>query len=383
MALNKVLADSVMAGLKPSVSQAAALLKNAVEGSVPVLVRYNNDADGITSGIAVYKAIEKLMDEKGVKGGLKRRLLREKQNNSAVFFKQHAEQDLRLLQSASEKPPLIICLDFCANEESIPALELLRDAGAIVVIVDHHPFPKEVPGLCNAFVSPWSVKGGSSDYSTGLLAGELAKRLGFKQVKRLQLVSLIGDKSKLINAKRQPEGLRRAAEALDYACSRKTLAKGLEYYDSILEDDSLASRLYSEMSGLLNAAVEAAENKTRVRRLSNGFRLVVCRVDGIAKRGDYPPRGKLVTAVHERKAALFPREPVVTLGYGSGGITFRANKLARDAGFNASLLIKELRKEFSNAIPSGGGHDMAASMRVERGFAKLVFEESVKRVESV
>ena len=103
---------------------------------------------------------------------------------------------------------------------------------------------------------------------------------------------------------------------------------------------------------------------------------------GIVRSGEFPGKGKICGEVHDD----FDRKlnaPIVTVGYGDRMMHFRANSKAREAGFNANKLIGELKSEMSNAIESGGGHDVAAGLRVNEGFERMVLEEIIKKMQEI
>ena len=363
--------DDVLSRLEPLIGKAAKAIRDAVSSSRPIVLRYNNDADGICGGLSIYRAIMKL------KPGYP--LLREFQNNSAIYDFGDASGDLLLLRGISESRPLAILVDFGANVESIEALKTVHAEGVEVIVIDHHPPCADALKLIDLFVSPWAVLGGTSHYCAGLIAGEVAKRMADVEVDGLQRIALAGDRSML-----QPfsEELRRKALALDYLADttkpRNTLAK----CELAVTDAGKLVETYRQAARKLADALGEAKEKTKRMELENGFLIVITDVVKNVERGTFPPKGKVVGALHDELAANEAR-PLVTIGKGRDSLTFRANAAAKKAGFNASKIIDGLKEELPNAILSGGGHDAAASLRADKGFGRIVLDEALKKIAQI
>jgi len=367
---------AVLGRMDAAAGGVAGVIARALQERRPVLVRYNNDADGICGGLAVYRAALGVARALGIEP---REVLREYQNNGAIYTEEYAGGDVLLLRGVSDEKPLVVLVDFGANPESIPGLKLARGEGCSIAIIDHHPYSEQAVQLAEAFVSPWAVAGGTSDYTAGFVAGEVAKKLlpGI-DVRELQGIALAGDRSKLFKASRE---LLDKALALDYladtAYPRNTLAK----CEALLADSKKLAESYGEANGKLSDAVRQAKATLKVRPLANGIVYATLDTSKLERTGPFPPNGKVVSFVHDDVAANESR-PVVTIGRGrSDALSFRANTAARTAGFNASRFIEEMKKALPNAIESGGGHDVAASMRVRRGLVKFVLGEVEKKLE--
>jgi RecJ-like exonuclease len=287
--------------------------------------------------------------------------------------------DLELVrQMQSPATPLAILTDFSVNSESLDSLNALREAGFEILVVDHHPVIPEVSQVATLFVSPWMHKG-NSDYSAGLVAGEVARRIKpFDNLDELQKVALTGDKSKLI----QPDDeLKKKALVLDFLASSSDFAESLELYYSVLNDPKNVDSTYKKAVKKIELMKKDAERYTRLKEFDNGFRLVLLRLDRL-KSGEFPGKGKITGEVHDEYDRRL-NAPLVTVGYGDRMVHFRANSKAREAGFNANNLIGALKGEMSNAIESGGGHDVAAGLRVNEGFERMVLEDIIKKVQEI
>lgn len=368
--------DPVLNSLQPMFEKAAALIRSAMKDSRPILMRFNNDADGICSGLSIYRAVLALSKEGGYDA---RKLLRDYQNNSAIYEFGDASGDVLLLRGISDLQPLIVLLDFGANSESVEGLKVAKGAGAQLLAIDHHPPNQEAVKMFEVFVSPWTIKGGTSDYCAGLISGEVATRLAPLEFTRLQRIALAGDRSRLIVPS---DDERNAALALDYLADTVKPRNTLAVCDSVVSNANKLQSTYKLAISKLEQARASAKAVAKIRQLPNGFTLALADISKFLQKGEFPPRGKVTGALHDSLSTSIPG-PLVTIGYGKDAINIRANAAARQAGLNSGAIINNLKSELPNAISSGGGHDVAASIRPNEGFTKIVLNEFVAKVSSL
>ncbi|MEM3555380.1 MAG: DHH family phosphoesterase [Candidatus Micrarchaeia archaeon] len=350
--------------------KAAELIGATLNSKEPILMRYHGDCDGICAALSIYLSMKEMLG--GDFEEQRKRMLIFK-NQTAVYELRSVVDDLELMRNMGGKP-LAVLLDFSMNEESADSLKALRKAGFSVLVVDHHPVD-EVGDV--VLISPW-LYGGNSDYSAGLLAGKIAEKLKqFDGLEELERVSLAGDKSKLIKPSEEEE---RKALVLDYMASDSYFAESLEMYYSNLRNPKAVDSIYQKAMRRIERVKNDALRYAKVKELGNGFKLVVVRLDKV-KSGEFPPKGKICNEV----LSEFGKEevPVVVIGHDERAFHFRANGKAKEAGFNANYIIKELKGEMSEMIESGGGHDVAAGLRANEGFERMVLEEIVKKIERI
>lgn len=357
--------DAVMNTLSPSILHAASLIRNAVEEGKQILLRFHYDADGISGALALKKAINALNPAYKFFAF---------QNNGAVYDKKDAMHDIALLSAKGGKA-LILLLDFSASEESKEALATLANSGFDILIIDHHP-PADVKKYAKLFVSPWNA-GGGSDYTAGMLAGEVAKNIADVEVSELQKISIAGDRSCLL---RLPPEYENKATALDFlSCSKSK--NPLESYERTLSDKVLFSQAYREAREKLENAKKLARVTTKMKMLGK-FTVCIVRLDKIVKKGEFPSDGRACGQAHDELSSRTD-SPLITIGHRHNTIAIRANSKAKEAGFSAPKIISELKSELTNAIESGGGHHVAAGIRVKEGFRKIVLEELLKKIEKI
>jgi RecJ-like exonuclease len=372
-----VSSDAVLKSMGRDFECAAEMVKKYTAASSPVILRYHGDCDGICSALSLYLAIKGSFIEKEWPEYRKKMLVFK--NPSAIYEVRSVLDDMELIRHMqSPATPLALLTDFSVNNESLDSLKALKKAGFGILIADHHPIIPEVEEVANLLVSPWS-HGGSSDYSAGLIAGEIAKRIKpFDNLGMLQKVALTGDKSRLLHP---DENLTKKALALDFIASSSDFAESLELYYAVLNNQKDVDAVYNKAVKKIELLKKDAAKYVKLKEFRNGFRVVLLRFDRL-KGGEFPGKGKITGEVHDEFNSKLDA-PLVTVGYGNRMMHFRANSKAREAGFNANKLIGELKSEMSNAVESGGGHDVAAGLRVHAGFERMVLEEIIKKIENI
>ncbi|MDP2718185.1 MAG: hypothetical protein Q8P02_05550, partial [Candidatus Micrarchaeota archaeon] len=132
-----VLVDSpVLRALSGTFKNAALFIQSAVAQMQPILVRFDDDADGITSALYLHALVEHAVHAQ--KLPYPKTFFRAFQSEAPIFEKKHLQH---LEQEAADfaKKPLIVLLDHGGNPESVPALADAKKAGFSLMLVDHHP----------------------------------------------------------------------------------------------------------------------------------------------------------------------------------------------------------------------------------------------------
>ena len=370
--------DEVLLRMGKDFEKAASIIKSYVDRRSPIVIRYHGDCDGICSAISIYLSIKRMVGEKDWPEYRKKLLIFK--NPSPMYSIPSVLDDIELVRHMqSSAPPLAILLDFSVNSESLETLKTLRRTKFDIVIADHHPPEAEVKQIATLLVSPW-LHGGNSDYAAGLVAGEIARKLRpFDGISELEKISLTGDRSKL--PIKQEEHINRKALVLDFMSSSDDFAESLETYYPVLKDSKKVDSVYKTAMKKIEDVRKQALNYSKLKELDNGFKVVLVRLEKL-KVGKFPPKGRICGEVHDEFSKKLDA-PLVTVAYNDRAMHIRANTKAREAGFNANRLIGELKSEMSNAIESGGGHDVAAGIRLNAGFERMVRDELVKKISEI
>jgi len=364
--------DEVTRALLPRFEQAGAMLREAIDQQRTILVKFDNDADGISAAFSIMEALEGL----GKEHTYPLQLLRAVRSEGAVYSLAEAHLDIGNA-ARLEKKPLLVFLDCAGNDTSVPALAKLKEAGFLTLVIDHHPTPaREVEKAVNILVSPWAVADKGSEYPTALLAYEVARRAWPPQGVRREyaLWGLQSDKSHLAPSRNLKE-----PHVLDYLATYSDAASCLPKYRRELADPVEVNRLYDHAMERVKLGLEEALSHTKVKQFKK-LSLAIVKLGGRSMK--WPPKGRLMNDVHDHWSQKL-QAPLVSIGYGDDKIMFRANHQAFEVGFRANEFIQQLKEETEemNAIESGGGHEVAAAMKVKPEHLKTLITRLTQMIE--
>jgi RecJ-like exonuclease len=347
------LVDGIMEKLKPDIELCARKLLGAKKLGRHILLRFHNDADGISGALALTKVVRAYTS----------------QQNSANYTPFDAMRDIGNLQG--ERKPLVILLDFGCGIESVEGLKLIKASGAEVMVIDHHPNEGKAGENSHVFLSPWKVDSSesASSYTAGYLAVEVARMCG-EDASSLAPIACAGDKSSIL---RVEEKDREVALVLDYMATYSGFGNKLDFYKNALENKELyASVLVQAREALDRVTGDIRANMKK--KVDGPVSVYVIDTEKVKSR-EFPGKGKITTRGFE-----LVTEPAVVLGIWKKGLSFRINGGAIELGIRADSIISELRSEMGDFIEGGGGHARAASLRIREGFVDSVVEKICGKV---
>ena len=363
--------DSCMRALLPSIERCAQSIRGWLSEGRLLVIRFNDDCDGAVCGMELFSAAaafarENGIDTKGV-GAF--------QLESAVYSQKDAFDDLSRARDAARKLALVIA-DLGANEESYEGVKALKDAGARVCIIDHHPPFAQTLALCDCAASSHEYDPTGS-HTAGLVAYEVARRI-FARAADEEWVhwSLQSDKSALAK-KRDHAG----AIALDYLSHFSEKQSTAQYYIEKISDERTIALCVKLAAGYEAKALQSGLKHSKITPVSDGALLVVCDISRAVKKGGYPPKGMCLNLVQDYLSNRHGGKAVVSLGFSGDSIGMRANAGAIRRGFDSNRVIRALKKEFGEAVHSGGGHTAAASVRFVESHARTILERASALVE--
>ena len=359
--------DEAMRAFKPALMKGAELVARKLLLMSPVLIRFNDDCDGISSGVLVKKAIESFIEQNKIP--VPKGFLRNKQCNSAVYEWSEASWDCNENSFPEyQEKPLLFLLDFAGNPES---LDGLKKASEIfdVVIIDHHVYSPQAKEIAKVFLNPLEF-GGISSHTTGLIAFEFAKALAGEKVLAWQdyaFYSMESDKS----IYRKKETFKQAL-VLDYLAAQ---GLSLEKYEKALGEDLQFH--YIEATGKIEACKQRALAKAKAMEV-DGVTLVLSDLEGVTAKNEFPPKGKVLNEVQKHYGGDGEGKLVTSIGFDNGTIQFRVSKSLHAKGFKATEIIDLAKKEFPGI--TGGGHEQAAAMRADKDSQSAVLEKTIEIV---
>jgi RecJ-like exonuclease len=354
---NPIVKSPVLEKCRHSIERMAKTIKFLSIANPKMIMRFHGDADGISAAIMLSRII----------GGFKI------QQNSAVYSNKDAFNDISQLRY--EPYSCVFLIDCCTNEESMEALDLVKSAGINIVAIDHHPCPKGI-GMMGTILNPWldDPEEDASKFTAGYLACE-ASRMAGTDTSDMIGVSLAGDKSAIMPITDKD---REMALVFDFVASYSSFGNRLELYRDLSKDEALFKSILSKAREHMEEVSAAISFAMKKEKLDNGITLVTVNLDKVAKRSEFPSRGKMATRAYE----MAGEGNAVVVGYSEKSIILRVGHEAFEKGVKANELVKSVASECKGGA-SGGGHARAAAMLFTGLPADYLVSEFRKRIAEV
>ncbi len=388
--------SEVLEKLRPKMRNAAKLIRKAVFKSRPLIIRHHADADGITSAIAIERALLPLLREVG--GSEADRHFYRRSPSKAPFYElEDVTKDLTFAledqERFSQKMPLVVLMDNGATEEDMPAMKQAIIYGVDIMVIDHHHPDGTIDSMVLEHVNP-AYAGGDFGITTGMLGTEIARMINpdvTEEIKHLPAVSAVGDRSaapeaelykSLVVERYKPEDLRNMALALDYEAFWQRFNDGRGIMNDILNLGSnvrhqqIVKLLCEQANAAITEQLEASMPNVKTQALPNGTVLNVIDVENYAHKFTFPPPGKTSGEIHDRLCAKYNGQPVVTIGYGPDFAVLRS----KGVKMNIPQIVKELHSEIKGAGVSGGGHLVVGSIKFVEGMRKEVLAKLAEKI---
>ena len=415
--------SDVLNRLKPKMFEAAQKIRRAILDGRTILLRHQNDADGICSGVAMEKAIVPLIEEYNPSNDAQYYYFKRSPSKAPFYELEDVVKDLSFALEDQErhgqKLPLIVLLDNGSTEEDIVALMQAKIYDIEVVVIDHHS-PGElltkdvvdgeiygatvaVDEYVDTHVNPYLV-GGDSQLTAGALATEVAHIINpsvKELIKHLPAVAALGDRAEcgevyqyLKLAERKGfsrEHLAKVAECVDFEAYFLRFMNGRGIMDTILAVDNLDKHkkmidaLYKEYLKRVDTQLKAALPNIKRTQLANGIYFNLIDVEKYAHKFTFPAPGKTCGFVHDRMIKeIGADKPIVTLGHGPDFGVFRATDAVNEQyGFNVNDIVSNLAVKVPSAGVDGGGHECAGSVKYIEGLGEDILSQIVNEVKSL
>lgn len=390
--------SEILEMLKPKMQHVAREIKKAILHSKPIVLRHHADADGITSAIAIERAIIPLIKEIG---GMDAEYYYYKRAPSKAPFYELPDitRDISYaLEDAArhgQKMPLVILVDNGSTEEDVPAMRQAQVYGIDMLVIDHHHPDDVVDQYLIGHVNPAHV-GGDFGVTAGMLCAEVARMINpdiTDMIKHLPGVSAVGDRSEAPEAERyinlvsdrySLEELKEMALALDYEQFWLKFSSGKGIVDDILDlgdntiHKNLVSLLCEQANGMINEQLDTCLPNIKSQDLANGAMLNVLDVENYAHKFTFPPPGKTSGEVHDVYCKRNPERPMITLGLGPDFAVIRS----RGVLMNIPQMVRDLREELKGAGVNGGGHLVVGSIKFVEGMKTEVLSKLIEKIEA-
>ncbi len=388
--------SEVLEKLKPKMQNAAKLIRKAVFKSRPIIVRHHADADGITSAIAIERALLPLIREVGGSDA-DRHFYRRAPSKAPFYELEDVTKDLTFAledqERFSQKMPLVVLMDNGATEEDMPAMKQALIYGVDIMVIDHHHPDGTIDHMVLEHVNP-AYAGGDFGITTGMIGTEIARMINpevTEEIKHLPAVSAVGDRSaapeaelykSLVADKYKLEDLKNMALAIDYEAFWQRFNDGRGIMNDILNlgpnmrHQQIVKLLNEQANAAINEQLDASMPNVKTQKLPNGAMLNVIDVENFAHKFTFPPPGKTSGEIHDRLCTKYNGQPVVTIGYGPDFAVLRS----RGVKMNIPQIVKELHAEIKGAGVSGGGHLVVGSIKFVEGMRKEVLAKLAEKI---
>lgn len=357
--------EAVSKRLMPELVSAAKTLAGAFVSGAPIVVRFHNDGDGSSGGIAVYRALASLQER--VFG--KERAVSWQMNRSIAYTLESFYIDRMLFNSyESAERPVVLITDFGTSPESEEAIKASQESCDLIWLDHHIPYEGFPKSLIKHYINVFDF-GGDSNFTAGLLTCIFAQVLSKIDVSDLKEAALVSDFSSYANFK--DERAIRNSIILDYLTSSgNEMSSKPKHMDSILSDPEKSDSAFKRANGMLEEAISAGLENIASYRNANGINIHVLDFGHVAKLNlEYPLPGRYSSKLQERLEARDSGKTITIVHYGSF-ISMRTSKDLHES-INIIGMIEKLKSSTNGAV-SGGGHRQAASIRTDREHIKEV-----------
>lgn len=346
-------------------AKAASMIVDSVKEGRSIVLRYHGDCDGTLAAFALEHALLEKTDPRAVR----RHSLR-----APYYDYSDALRDINGIFEAQQygrKPPLIIILDNGSGDDDIVGLRKIKQAGAKVIVLDHHiphdcsPTTNPTSAIVDLHINPY-LYGGDNTVCSTMLASEAARLISVKQEEVYPILSAIAgfaDKCQgahfenyvtLAEKHYTRDQLRELSEAIDLELFYLRGGEEKHIIWRLIEDEGYRTLtvqdLYKRKTEFLSRIKEKPQTV-------NTNELLMIPLSEYTSQGEYPRPGKAVGWLYW---TLLPAHPkLIAVGIIGNQLIFRASSTT---GFDVNVLVNYLQGRFLHSNVRGGGHPLAGSL---------------------
>jgi archaea-specific RecJ-like exonuclease len=382
--------------LNPMLEKIATKIKNAIETKTPIIISHHGDCDGYCGALLIEKPILKLLKERQPDLKFINNYYTRNASKTPYYDIGDATKDISSWKSNSSrtdnKDPLIIILDNGSTEEDILAIKKVQLFGAEVVVVDHHD-PGTLDecnksGVCNLVsehANPYLV-GLNKEFSTSMLALKLAHLISPKIAHDIFTATLggVADKCK---GDAIEEFIKQSGKSKDYFRKLGKLVSLEIFFTKYAYGELPLFHLLSSDSNKRDELMQLSQTqldlwdseiKTMLAHYAidtewGKFAITVIDGEKLTLWNDYFSIGKLTSISHGIKEDTFPERKQITLTTSDSMIVYRVNQ--NEKLFDGNKLVSFLKEKLPHARISGGGHDVAGSIKFVPASKQQILEQ--------
>ena len=357
--------------LKPLLCIAAQRIRQAIQSDQPVILRHHGDADGSCGAILLEKALQDLCRSMGLKPEYYvYRMPSKLPWYDVADALWDASFSKRVVESKGHAPPLIVVIDNGSTEEDVFALTVMNALGFSVVVIDHH-HPGEIKDgkvaidpFVEVHVNPLLV-GGTYWSCSGMLCYEIAHLINPNvNLPVIAAIAAVADRSQSEEGRsyiemsgKTIEELKELALCFDFLPYHLRTEAGTALFDAVLSDKDLSGQIVSEVNATINRQMHVLLPQVVVHNSAHAW-LAVSDLGKLGERFSFPPAGKLTGVIHDTLKER-NKEKGMTIGLVPGLIIIRAT----EPFFPVRVIIEWFKKAHPDILISGGGHDVAGTIK--------------------
>lgn len=382
--------------LKPSLLEFASTVKQAVHQNRPIIISHHGDCDGFAAGIILENAITGLIKSLNPDVKYLQQYITRNSSRTPFYDVIDATKDIATFTSNQErfdlKKPLIIIADNGSTYEDMLAIQKTKLFGADIVVIDHHdPGQLDSDGkslVCKevlAHVNPHLV-GLSKEFSAAMLAFQAAIYINEQYEPNIFAAAAGGVTDRCDG---EPIDLFVKASNVDKSYFEKLgIVIDLEIFftkfsfgklplkelfmlNSTIRDKIM--EMYTEKIDEWAKEITVMVDHYKKEKTIGNFKVMMLNGETLTMRGDYFSIGKLAGLSH--KVNEEGKDAFITIVHTDGMLVYRA-KQTSDI-FDGNKLIAYLQEELPYARITGGGHNVAGSIK----FIPAAFDEILGKVE--
>jgi len=363
--------------MKPRFIEIAKRIRKAILDNEPIFIRHHNDADGISSGVALELACMNMMKKVGVNPdhNLYRSPSRAPFYEVADVFRDLSSSK-RITENHGQKKPLIIVADNGSTPEDLFALKTLKMLGYSVIVIDHHnpvqlfqvsenSFTSAVCPYLELHLNPY-LFGLNSQTSAGMLCFEMARFIDEDfEFKLLPAVAAVADRCDIDESDRyiemsglSKEELLRVGVAIDFMAYHAKFDISTFVVKDLFEKKGFIDLINEEVRVGVETQLQSTMPYLRTLDI-NGITFSYIDLEKYTLRFTYPSAGKVIGLIHDKVAEGKESVPVLTIGLVSDMMIIRATRPI----LPVQRIIDLIKEKLPEANADGGGHECAGTVK--------------------
>jgi archaea-specific RecJ-like exonuclease len=367
-----------------SLKKISKIINQAIEDKKPIILSHHADCDGYCGAMLLENVIMQKIKEKQPDLRYLSNYYTRNPSKTPYYDISDATKDISSFQNNFSKVnsnPLLIIVDNGSTYEDLLAIKKVRIFGADVVVIDHHD-----PGDLNqmneseackhllAHCNPHLV-GLNKNFSASLLCFRLAYLMD-SNVKHSFFMSALGTIAdrcdgeiidKLVqDSNSSKEYLIRLAKIVNLEIFFTKYAYGeLPLNDLLIEPNEKQKQLlelYEDQLIIWEDEVKQMIQKYSKEEKLGKFDVTLLDADKLTLWNDYYSIGKLTGFAHRIKEdTINPELNLITISISESMVVFRVKQDKKL--FDGNKLIKFLQEKVPYSRVTGGGHDVAGSIK--------------------